>query len=88
MKSRTTRRFRKALENLPSEVQRQAKEAYRLFRQNPFHPSLHFKRVHPTEPLYSVRITHSYRAIGLWEGDAIEWIWIGAHDEYERLLQQ
>lgn len=87
MKSRTTRRFRKALANLPPEVQEQAKEAYKLFQQNPFHPSLHFKRVHPTEPLYSVRISHSYRAIGLWEGDTIVWIWVGSHDDYERLLR-
>ena len=40
----------------------------------------------PTEPLYSVRITDSYRAVGLLEGDTILWAFIGTHDEYERFL--
>ena len=36
---------------LPVEVQRQARRAYRVFRQNPNQPSLHFKPVHPTRPI-------------------------------------
>lgn len=40
MTSRTTARFRKAFAQLPSHIQEQARHAYRLFRQNPQHPSL------------------------------------------------
>ena len=88
MKSRTTRRFRNAFGKLPDETKGQAREAYRLFLENPQHPSLRFKRVHPTDPIYSVRITRSHRALGVLVGDEIVWFWIGGHDEYERLISQ
>jgi hypothetical protein len=60
---------------------------YRRFRGNPAHPSLHFKKVHAQEPVYSVRVTRGYRAVGLLEADEITWIWIGTHAEYDRLLR-
>lgn len=46
MNSRTTRRFRELLAALPTHVRQQARGAYQLFRQNPSHPRLHFKKVH------------------------------------------
>ena len=58
-----------------------------LFRQNPYHPSLQFKQVHNIEPVYSVRITLNYRAVGVLSGDEIVWFWVGKHDEYETLLR-
>ena len=73
---------------LPAEVQRQARRAYRIFRQNPNHPSLRFKPVHPTRPIYSARITSDYRAIGVLQRDEIVWYWIGSHADYDRLLSQ
>jgi hypothetical protein len=84
--SRTTAQFRKLFAELPATVQRQARRAYRTFRQNPKHPSLRFKPVHPTRPIYSARITSDYRAGGLVEGDEIVWYWIGSHASYEKLL--
>ncbi len=69
MISRTTAQFRRAFAELPPEVQHQARRAYRLFRQNPNHPSLRFKPVHPRRPIYSVRISPGYRAVGILEGD-------------------
>lgn len=50
MKSHTTSGFRKRFAALPPDVRNQARAAYRLFLGNPHHPSLHFKRVHETEP--------------------------------------
>ena len=44
MNSRTTKRFRQMLAKLPSNIRQQAKGAYRLFRENPHHPSLRFKK--------------------------------------------
>jgi hypothetical protein len=67
-------------------LQQRARKAYRLWRANPGHPSLQFKRVDDQEPIYSVRISDDYRALGLMEGDIVIWYWIGSHDEYERLL--
>jgi len=87
VKSRTTASFRKLFASLPTDVREQARAAYRLFSSNPHHPSLHFKRVHQTEPLYAARISRSYRAVGtLEENDTIVWFWIGPHEQYETLI--
>jgi mRNA-degrading endonuclease RelE of RelBE toxin-antitoxin system len=86
MKSHTTRRFREAFKHLPKPTQRRAREAYNLFQQNPYHPSLRFKQVHPTKPIYSVRISRDYRAVGVRDGDEMVWFWIGSHTDYEQLL--
>jgi hypothetical protein len=86
MISHTTERFRASYQALPEAIRRQAREAYRLFRQNPAHPSLRFRQVHPTRPIYSARINIQYRALGIRDADSIIWFWIGSHDEYERLL--
>jgi len=65
-----------------------AKEAYELFQQDPWYPSLHFKKVHPTLPVYSVRVTKGYRAVGILKDDRIVWFWIGSHSSYNNLLKQ
>ena len=67
MNSRTTKRFRQMLAKLPSNIRQQAKGAYRLFRENSHHPSLQFKKVHDTEPIYAVRININYRAVGVFD---------------------
>jgi hypothetical protein len=86
MISHTTARFREALRELPESVRRQARDAFRLFSENPAHPGLRFRQVHPTRPIYSARININYRALGIREGETIIWFWIGSHDDYERLL--
>lgn len=88
MISRTTAKFRAAFNELPVAVQRKARRAYRLFRQDPNHRSLRFKPVHPTQPIFSVRITGGYRAVGVRAGEEMVWFWIGPHAAYERLLAQ
>ena len=86
MNSRTSKRFRSSFERLPVEVQARARSAYRLFRRDPSHPSLRFKPVHPTRPIYSVRIGLGYRALGVRDGDDVIWFWIGSHAAYDQLL--
>lgn len=86
MNSRTTRRFRQMLLELPANIRRQAKEAYRLFRENSRHPSLRFKKVHNTDPIYAARININYRVVGIVYNGEIIWFWIGPHTEYEKLL--
>jgi len=88
MNSHTTDKFRKAFAELPADVQKQAQQAYRLFIENPYHPSLHFKPIHPTRPIYSVRIRLDYRAVGVRDGDDIIWYWVGSHAEYDNLIRQ
>ena len=87
MRSRTTRRFRALFAALPANVQRQAREAYRLFQRNPAHPGLHFKQVRSSPPTYSARIGIGYRAAGVLDGDTVVWFWVGTHADYDQLLE-
>jgi len=88
MNSHTTIKFRKAVTELPAEAQKQARQAYRLFIENPHHPSLRFKSIYPTRPIFSVRIGLNYRAVGIRDGDDMIWYWIGSHADYDKLIQQ
>ena len=65
MKSRRSSDFRAAFNKLPPAVQQQARAAYVRFKDDPSYPGLHFKRVHLTAPLWSVRIGIHYRAVGV-----------------------
>lgn len=87
MNSRTTSAFWKRYGSLPLAVRQQARKAYKLWQENPSHPSLFFKRVKENQPLYSVRIGLAYRAVGLLKDGTLTWFWIGHHAEYDRLLK-
>jgi hypothetical protein len=87
LRSQTTRRFWRLFDDLPDHVQEHARRAYLQFTSDPAHPGLQFKRVSLSEPLHSARIGIHHRAVGLLEGDTITWIWIGSHDDYDRLLR-
>jgi len=86
--SRTTKAFRKLHAELPKEIQKGAFKAYRIWRQNPHHPSLQFKQVHATLPIFSVRIGLGWRAVGIRKAGTMIWYWIGSHDEYDALLKK
>lgn len=88
MISRTTPQFWKSYRRLTEPIRHQARAAYRLFAEDPYHPGLHFKRVHSVLPVYSVRINRECRALGVMEEPLIIWFWIGSHDEYERLIRR
>jgi hypothetical protein len=47
---------------LPDDVKEQADKNYTLLKENPAHPSLHFKKI---GNYYSVRINIRYRALGI-----------------------
>ncbi len=84
MKSAVLPSFWTAYRLLGPRVKQQARKAYRLWHQNPFHPSLHFKCINNNERIWSVRITRGYRALGVLDGDTVTWFWAGRHDVYER----
>jgi hypothetical protein len=87
MKSYTTRQFRQLYALLPRHVQHQARQTYRLFRENAAYPGLHFKRVHEDSAIYSARVGIGCRAVGVVDGDTIAWFWIGSNAGYDRLLE-
>ena len=88
MKSSTTKEFRTRLNRLPISVQEQANKAYALWKTDLYHPGLQFKRVSQRQPIYSVRVSLNYRALGLLEKEHIYWFWIGTHAEYDELLKR
>ena len=88
MKSSTTTEFRKLFADLSEQVQQQTRAAYRQFKEDPSHPSLRFKKVHPDLPIYSARISKNYRAVGQLDGDTAIWFWVGSHADYDKFLGQ
>ena len=81
----TTERFWKYFENLPEPVQKTAKKNFRLLKVDPWHPSLHFKKV---GKFWSARVGINYRALAVEDSGDFIWVWIGTHDEYERLIKK
>jgi len=88
MNSYLTEDFITCFGHLPDTVKKTAQKNYKLWKQDSSHPSLHFKPVHTTEAIYSIRVGKGWRALGLMENDTITWFWIGSHSDYDKLLSQ
>lgn len=88
MKYKTYPSFWKTYESLDNEIKKQAKKSFELWRENPFHPSLHFKCVNKEENVWSLRISRRYRALCIYENDTVIWFWIGNHNDYLRLIKK
>jgi hypothetical protein len=68
---------------LPIEIRELANKNYELLKENPRHPSLQLKRI---EELWTVRVGQHYRAIGIDADGGIQWIWIGSHADYDKII--
>ena len=82
---RTTPRFWDLFAHLPEAVQRIARQNFELLKEDPSHPSLHFKKV---GKLWSVRVGLNHRALAVDEAGDYIWVWIGPHDDYIRRIKQ
>lgn len=69
-------------------MQERARNAFRRFEKDPTHPGLRFRQVHPSLPIYSVRVSLEYRALARRRDDAWVWFWIGPHAEYDEILRR
>ncbi len=67
---------------LPPEVQRTADRCFQFLKTNPRHPSLQFKKV---GQVWSVRVGLGHRALATEIPEGCLWIWIGPHDEYDKI---
>ena len=76
--------FWRAYARLPDNVRSVADKNYALLKQDPKHPSLHFKQV---GRYWSVRVGARHRALGVDIEDGVLWFWIGSHADYDRLLR-
>jgi mRNA-degrading endonuclease RelE of RelBE toxin-antitoxin system len=88
MNSELTSEFIKIFRDLPKRIQKTAKKNYRLWKQNPQHPSVEFKKLKTSSAVYSVRAGIGWRAVGVMkDSNTIVWFWIGSHAEYDKLLK-
>ncbi|HID29434.1 MAG TPA: hypothetical protein EYP19_05455 [Desulfobacterales bacterium] len=85
MKSSTTPDFWNSYSSLPPEIKSRARRTYQLWKRNPRHPSLCFKKV---GQVWSIRVGERFRALAMQEDDTFFWFWIGNHDEYKRLIRE
>ncbi len=79
----TTPAFWSCYHDLPESVRELADRNFALLKSDPFHPSLHFKKV---GRFRSVRVGIQFRALAVEIKDGFLWFWIGNHAEYERLI--
>jgi len=86
MKSQSLPSFWATYRKLNLDTRKRARRAYRLWIEDPFHPSLRFKCINSEEDIWSVRITLGIRALGVLDRDTVTWFWIGNHDDYERFF--
>jgi len=83
--SRAHRRFWDCFNKLPDQVQALAREKYRLWRIDPFHPPLQFKPL--LGDVWSIRVGHNYRALARRHDGLAVWFWIGTHEAYNDLIK-
>ena len=85
MRHRVTRKFWSFYNGLPVETRKLADENFQLLRQDPSHPSLHFKKV---GRFRSARVGIRHRVLAVEDGSDVVWFWIGRHDEYRQLIDR
>lgn len=84
MKHWASSEFRDLYEKLPINVRNLADKNYALLKEDPKHPSLHFKSV---GNFWSVRVGIRYRALAMEVDDGFLWFWIGSHSQYDMLIK-
>ncbi len=80
---KATTRFWKCFDNLPNQVKELAKRNFNLLITDSKYPSLHFKKV---GEFWSARVGSNYRALAVKDEEWFVWVWIGTHEDYERLI--
>lgn len=83
MRHKATKAFWAHFDMLPEDAQELARKNFQLLKENPQHPSLHFKKI---GKVWSARIGLNYRALAVYKDEACYWHWIGTHEEYDTLI--
>lgn len=67
---------------LPVSIQKKAEKQEKLFRENPFHPSLHTEKLEPKgKQVWSFRIDRSYRVLFRFtDHQKVIFLTVGPHD--------
>lgn len=85
MKHRANPKFWSFYKALPKDVRDLSDKNFQLLKRDPYHPSLHFKRV---GRFWTARVGLEYRVVATQREQDIVWFWIGPHVEYKRLLRK
>ena len=79
-------KFKKRWKQLPLLIKDKAEKAVRLFKNDPFHPSLRLHRLSgKLKQYWSISIDLQYRIIVRMDGDRAFFVSIGSHAIYEKL---
>ncbi|MFA5891968.1 MAG: hypothetical protein WDA27_13630 [Actinomycetota bacterium] len=84
MRHRASPAFWDLYRSLSDDVREAADEAFTRLKQDPRHPSLHFKKV---GRFRSARVGLHHRALAVEAPEGLVWFWIGTHADYDRLLK-
>jgi hypothetical protein len=84
VKHRATPKFWRHYQSLPPETRALADHSFTLLKNDPHHPSLHFKKV---GRFWSARVGLFHRALAVEHSPDLVWFWIGRHNNYERLIR-
>jgi len=80
--------FWEGYENLPARIQNKAIKTIRSWLEDPAQQGLRFKKVQNERNIYSLRINHNYRILGIFHNGTLTIFWVGTHDAYMRLMKQ
>jgi hypothetical protein len=69
---------------LPDSIRELADKNFDLLKQDPTHPSLHFKKV---GRFRSARVGRDYRVLAVEIESGLLWFWIGDQATYERMIR-
>lgn len=77
-----TKEFEKRFQKLPNVIQKKAEKQEKLFRQNPFYPSLHTEKLEPKgKEVWSFRIDKKYRIFFRFiNSNTVYFLTVGPHD--------
>ena len=84
MKHFASSKFWDAYRRLPEHIRVLADKTYTVLKEDPRHPSLHFKKV---GRFWSIRVGLRYRALAVEVDGDMLWFWIGTHSDYDRLIE-
>jgi len=84
-----TEEFEKRYQQLPKNIKRKAEKQEKIFRNNPFHPSLHTEKLMTKRKnIWSFRIDKKYRIIFRFlDKNRVVFLTVGPHDWVYRRIK-
>jgi hypothetical protein len=70
-------------DDLPPDIRKLAETNFHLWKENPNHPGLRFKKIHTTLPVVSFRVGMRHRTVGVeTEKQKVAWFWVGSFENF------